>query len=191
MNTQQIMTNFIAGNYQQVYCPQSEMTFLTNVFDYDSTHVLLEKRSLGLEYYRGAIHTKQLSKVPTMQSLGVIDEEDNNVAPPSTKEIYAGDETDYRFIYLMEKLQHLKEDDASYFDATIKELDVHSKRERQDILEDVCCRYNAQLATDIERLYDFYLEHQDVLAWDLHCDNFMQRIDTGEIIILDPYTRKA
>lgn len=191
MNTQHIMTNFIAGNYQQVYCPQSEMTFLTNVFDYDNSHVLLEKRSLGLEYYRGAINEKQLSKIPTMKSLGVIDEEDNYVAPPSNSEVYAGGETDYRFIYLMEKLQHLEDEDATYFDATVKDLDIKNRSERQDILDDVCCRYNAQLATDIEYLYEFYLEHQGVLAWDLHCDNFMQRIDSGEIIILDPYTGKV
>jgi len=191
MNSETIMENFLAGKYEQLHCDKCEMTFLTNVFDYDETHVLLEKRSLGLEYYCGAIHTKNLTKVPNIERIGIIDEEDNPVEAPSNEEIYSGDETDYRFIYIMEKLEHMNDENSAYFDQHIKDLDWKNKESREASLQEVSDKYNPQLASDIAKLYEFYTQHKEVIAWDLHGDNLMQRIESSEIVILDPYTRRA
>ena len=95
--TDNVIDKFIAGLYKQIHCKECEMTFLTNVFAYDDTHVLLEKRSLGLEYYCGAIHAQGLNKVPRIARIGILDEDDNVVEAPSQQEIYSGDETDLRF----------------------------------------------------------------------------------------------
>ena len=191
MNSETIIENFLAGKYEQLHCDKCEMTFLTNVFDYDETHVLLEKRSLGLEYYCGAIHTKNLTKVPNIERIGIIDEEDNPVEAPSNEEIYSGDETDYRFIYIMEKLEHMNDENSAYFDQHIKDLDWKNKESREASLQEVSDKYNPQLASDIAKLYEFYTQHKEVIAWDLHGDNLMQRIESSEIVILDPYTRRA
>ena len=191
MNSQEIMTNFLAGDYEQLHCEKCENTFLTNVFDYDEKHVLLEKRSLGLEYYCGAIHAKNLSKVPNIKRIGIIDEEDNPVDAPSNEEIYSGNETDYRFIYLMEKLQHLNDDDSTYFDNHTQDLDWKDQENRENALKEVSNAYNPKLADDIDKLYQYYTKYKEVIAWDLHGDNLMQRIENEEIVILDPYTRKA
>ena len=191
MNSQQTLTHFIAGKYPQIHCDKCEMTFLTNVFEYDEQYVLLEKRSLGLEYYCGAIHNKKLFKVPNIERIGILDEEDNPVDAPSNEEIYSGDETDYRFIYIMEKLQHLNDEDSTYFDNHIQNLDWKNKENREVALQEVSARYNPQLAEDIAQLYQYYKKYQNVIAWDLHGDNLMRRIDNKEIVILDPYTRRA
>ena len=187
----QVLEKFIAGEYEQIFCEKCEMTFLTNVYSFDDTHVLLEKRSLGLEYYCGAIHTKNLVKVPDIQRVGILDEDDNIVDAPSQEEVYSGEETDLRFIYVMEKLKHLEEDDTEFFNHCVKDLEWKDDSDRIRIIEAVSKRYNAELAQDIAKLYDYYLMHKDVLAWDLHGDNLMQRIETDEIVILDPYTRHA
>lgn len=191
MNTEPTLKNFIAGQYEQIHCEKCEMTFLTNVFEFDETHVLLEKRSLGLEYYCGAIHDKHLVKVPDIHRVGILDEEDNIVETPSKEEIYSGEETDYRFIYVMEKLKHLDDDDSAYFDRCVKDLEWQNDSDCKKIIEGMTRRYNPQLAQDVLKLYEFYKEHEGVLAWDLHGDNLMQRIESGEIVILDPYTRRA
>jgi hypothetical protein len=191
MNTQHIIKNFIAGNYKQIICPKCEFTFLTNVYDYSDTHVLLEKRSLGLEYYCGAIRSKNLVKVPKIARVGILDEQDNSATPPSNQEVYSGDETDLRFIYIMEKLLHLNDDDTEYFNRHVKELEWKNEHERKDVLRKISNRYNPQLAEDIAKLYQYYTKHKNVIAWDLHGDNLMQRINTDEIVILDPYTRRA
>jgi len=191
MNTVQVLKKFIAGEYPQIHCEKCEMTFLTNVYAFDDTHVLLEKRSLGLEYYCGAIHSENLVKVPDIQRIGIIDEEDNIVESPSQEEIYSGDETDYRFIYVMEKLQHLDDGDSEYFDRCVKDLEWQKEEDKNKIITGVTKRYNAELARDIDKLYTFYNQHNGVLAWDLHGDNLMQRVDSKEIVILDPYTRRA
>ncbi len=191
MNTDKVTQQFIAGEYEQIHCEECEMTFLTNVFMFDKTHVLLEKRSLGLEYYCGAIHNKRLSKVPSIQRVGILDEDDNIVQTPSQKAIYSGDETDLRFLYVMEKLQHLDQADRDYFDRCVKDLEWQSEQDRAKIIAGVTKRYNAELAQDIAKLYDFYKQHEGVLAWDLHGENLMQRIGNDEIVILDPYTRKC
>ena len=191
MNTDQVLKDFLAGKYPQIFCEKCEMTFLTNVYEFGDDHVLLEKRSLGLEYYCGAIHKMKLKKVPEIYRIGVVDEDDNIVTPPSHEEIYSGNETDYRFIYVMEKLQHLDEEDAAYFDRCVKDLEWQKEEDRKKIYQGVTKRYNAELAQDIEKLYDYYNEHKNVLAWDLHGDNLMRRITNDEIVILDPYTRRA
>lgn len=187
----QILESFIAGNYEQIFCEKCEMTFLTNVYMFDDTHVLLEKRSLGLEYYCGAIHQKGLKKVPDIQRIGIIDEDDNIVDAPSQEEVYSGKETDMRFIYVMERLEHLNDDDTEFFNRCVKDLEWKNDDDRSKIIEGVSKRYNAELAQDISKLYDYYKVHEGVLAWDLHGDNLMQRFEAEEIVILDPYTRRA
>ncbi len=188
---EKVIHQFIAGDYQQIHCDKCEMTFLTNVYMFDDNHVLLEKRSLGLEYYCGAIHSQGLHKVPNIHRVGILDEEDNIVESPSQEEIYSGDETDLRFIYVMEKLQHLDEADSAYFDECTQNFDWKSDVDRLEIVAGITERYNAELAQDITKLYHFYKKHEGVLAWDLHGDNLMQRINTGEVVILDPFTRRA
>jgi len=191
MNTDTVIQQFIAGDYEQIHCEKCEMTFLTNVYFYDETHVLLEKRSLGLEYYCGAIHEKHLKKVPDIERIGILDEENNSVKQPSDEEVYSGAETDYRFIYIMEKLKHLDETDSAYFDRCVKNLDWEKELDRKKIYQGIEKRYNAELSSDIAKLYDFYRQHDNALAWDLHGDNLMRRIANEEIVILDPYTRNA
>lgn len=191
MSPEQDLEKFIANGFEQIFCDKCAMTFLTNVYEYDDNHVLLEKRSLGLEYYCGAIHGKGLTKVPNIVRIGILDEEDNKVKAPSVEEVYSGEETDLRFIYKMEKLKHLDEADSAYFDKCVKDLEWQSEEDRKKIFTGVSKRYNSELAQDIIKLYNYYKEHEDVLAWDLHGDNLMQRIDTGEIVILDPYTRRC
>ena len=191
MTIEKVIYKFVAGDYEQIHCKECEMTFLTHVYAYDENHVLLEKRSLGLEYYCGAIHSQGLVKVPKIQRVGILDEEDNIVDGPTQSEIYSGEETDLRFIYIMEKLQHLDEADIKYFDKCVKDLEWQSEADRQKIINGVSKKYNKELAIDIEKLYFFFKQHENVLAWDLHGENLMQRLDTKEVVILDPYTRKA
>lgn len=186
-----VLDKFIAGEYERIYCDKCAMTFLTNVYRFDKTHVLLEKRSLGLEYYCGAIHSKGLTKVPHIKRIGIIDEDDNIVEAPSDKEVYSGKETDLRFIYVMEMLKHLNDEDTAFFNCCIKDLEWKNDEDRKNIIADVKKRYNAELAKDISKLYAYYKRHKNVLAWDLHGDNLMQRPDSDEIVILDPYTRNA
>jgi hypothetical protein len=191
INSSEVIQKFIMGDYEQIHCEECEMTFLTNVYKYDDDHVLLEKRSLGLEYYCGAIHSKGLRKVPNIQRVGILDEDDNIVAAPSQTEIYSGDETELRFIYVMEKLKHLDSEDRAYFDRCVKDLEWQSEEDRAKIIVGVTKRYNAELAQDITKLYDYYKQYEGVLAWDLHGENLMQRLGNDEVVILDPYTRKA
>ena len=191
INPDTVIQQFIAGDYEQIQCVECELTFLTNVYMFDEGHVLLEKRSLGLEYYSGAIHSKGLTKVPNIQSIGILDEDDNAVQAPSQEEIYSGDETDLRFIYVMEKLKHLNQDDRDYFDHCVKDLEWQSDEDRAKTIAGVTKRYNKELAQDIAKLYEYYKQYEDILAWDLHGENLMQRIDSDEVVILDPYTRKA
>lgn len=186
-----IIENFIAGQYPQIFCEKCENTFLTNVYDFDQGHVLLEKRSYGLEYYCGAIQELGLRKVPAIQRIGVLDEEDNEVEQPPPEVIYSGQEAEFRFIYLMEKLRHLDEQDAEYFNRCVKDLDWKEAEDREKIYAGIGRRYNQELAEDIRKLYEYYLNYESFMAWDLHADNLMERLDSGEIIILDPYTRRV
>lgn len=191
MQSIKVLENFIRGEYEQILCPKCEATFLTNVYEFDEGHVLLEKRSYGLEYYCGAIKTMLLEKVPEIQRIGIIDEDDNPAVPPADEIVYSGHETDLRFIYIMEKLEHLNEADIVFFDNYIKDLDWKDDANRKKVLEKVSQKYNPQLAEDIDNLYAYYKQHKNVLAWDLHGDNLMKRAGTEEILILDPYTRSV
>lgn len=186
-----VIQQFIAGDYEQIHCEKCDMTFLTNVYMFDDNHVLLEKRSLGLEYYCGAIHQQGLKKIPDIQRVGILDEDDNIVEGPSQDVIYSGAETDLRYIYVMEKLKHLGEEDSAYFDEWVYSFDCKSETDRAEIIAGVTKRYNAELAQDILQLYYFYKKHDGVLAWDLHGDNLMQRLNNDDIVILDPYTRQC
>lgn len=187
----EILSNFLSGKYPQIFCEKCAMTFLTNVYHFSDTHVLLEKHSYGLEYYCGAIHEKFLTEIPEIHRIGVLTEDNQIVNVPANEVIYSGDETELRFIYIMERLQHLDDDDSAYFDRCVKDLEWKNEQDRGKITSGVSKRYNPQLAQDISKLYHFYKQHETVLAWDLHGDNLMQRINNGEIVILDPYTRKA
>ena len=191
MKNAEIIEHFIAGAYPQIYCDKCENTFLTNVYDFDATHVLLEKRSYGLEYYCGAIQAKGLTRVPEIRRVGVLDEEDRVVERPSRAVIYSGEEAEFRFIYVMERLRHLDEEDSEYFDRCVKDLDWKDASDREKIYAGVAERYSPALARDIACLFDYYSDYQSFMAWDLHGDNLMERIETGEIVILDPYTRKV
>jgi len=189
--TVKVLDNFIADEYPQIHCEKCENTFLTNVYDFDENNVLLEKRSLGLEYYCGAIHQHELTKVPNIKRVGILDEDDNPVEQPSNEIIYSGEETDHRFIYIMEKLKHLNEEDSKYFDRCVKDLEWQNESDRKKIFAGIEKRYNSELAKDIMKLFEFYNQYEGVLAWDLHGDNLMIRPANNEIVILDPYTRRA
>jgi hypothetical protein len=191
VNTKQILSNFLSGNYEQIFCEKCAMTFLTNIYNFSETHVLLEKRSYGLEYYCGAIQAQSLVKVPKIERIGILTEEDEIVNSPSQNIIYSGEETELRFIYIMERLQHLNEEDSTYFDRCVKDLEWKKEQDRQEIFHGVSEKYNHELADNILKLYKFHVKHADILAWDLHGDNLMQRVDSKEIVILDPFTRKA
>lgn len=194
MNTttdREILNNFINEDYPQIFCEKCAMTFLTNVYNFSETQVLLEKRSYGLEYYCSAIHDQLLTKIPDIHRIGVLTEDNEIVKVPADEIIYSGHETELRFIYIMERLQHLDDDDSAYFDRCVKDLDWANEEDRKKIINGVSKRYNPELAQDILKLYNFYKQYENVLAWDLHGDNLMQRISNGEIVILDPYTRRA
>ncbi|MCK5895984.1 MAG: hypothetical protein KAG20_04210 [Cocleimonas sp.] len=185
-----ILTHVINDDYTQILCDKCRLTFLTNVYDFDQYHVLLEKRSLGLEYFCEAINTLNLTKIPQVKRIGILDE--NNViinTKPSKQEIFSGQETDYRYIYVIEKLAHLGEKDTAFFNTCVKDMDWKDDVERQHILAVVKQHYGELLAKEISKLYDFYAQHNNVLAWDLHGDNLMQKMESDEIIVIDPYTR--
>ena len=189
---QEILARFLRNEYEHIVCEKCMLTFLTNVYDVDEGQVLLEKRSLGLEYFCEAIQVIMLKKIPNIQRIGVLSEDGNVIAhPPSKQEIFSGNETEYRYLYVMEKLQHLNDEDTQFFDECVKEMDWKSEVQRVKILEAVEGRYGKWLAQEIKGLYTFYTQHQNVLAWDLHGDNLMQRRESSEIVVIDPYTRRA
>ncbi len=192
LERQDIITRFIHNEYEQIFCDKCMLTFLTNVYHFDAQHVLLEKRSLGLEYFCEAIKTLKLSKIPKVERIIVLDEEDNVIDPPPSKEeVFSGRETDYRYIYVIERLVHLSDKDTAFFNKSVKDMDWKNDSERQQILAIVEQQYGKLLSVEISYLYDFYAKHSNVLAWDLHGDNLMQKIDSDEIVVIDPYTRRS
>ncbi|MCK5917983.1 MAG: hypothetical protein KAG34_06140 [Cocleimonas sp.] len=187
-----ILTHFVNDDYEQIICDKCMLTFLTNVYAFGTEHVLLEKRSLGLEYFCEAIKTLNLTKTPKVDRIGIIDEGDTIIpVSPSKKEIFSGEETDYRYIYVMEKLEHLGDKDTEFFNKSVKEMDWRNDNERQKILVVVKEQYGELLAKEISQLYDFYAQYKNVLAWDLHGDNLMKKRESGEIVVIDPYTRRV
>lgn len=192
LERQDIMTHFINDEYEQIVCDKCMLTFLTNVYDFDSEHVLLEKRSLGLEYFCEAIQSLRLIKIPNVKRIGVLDEDHNIILKADSKqEVFSGKETDYRYLYVIEKLEHLGDKDTVFFNQSVKDMNWKDDLERQQILAVVKQQYGELLAKEISQLYDFYTQYKNVLAWDLHGDNLMQKIDSDEIVVIDPYTRRA
>ncbi|MCK5813308.1 MAG: hypothetical protein KAH03_03580 [Cocleimonas sp.] len=192
LERQDIVARFINNEYEQIICDQCVLTFLTNVYNVDSTHVLLEKRSLGLEYFCEAIQSFNLIKIPHIERICVLDEEDKIVKKPASKqEIFSGQETDHRYLYIVEKLEHLGDKDTVFFNQCVKDMNWKDDVERQHILAVVEQQYGELLAKEIRQLYNFYARYKNVLAWDLHGDNLMQKIDSNEIVVIDPYTRRA
>jgi hypothetical protein len=192
LERQTILTRFINDQYEQVMCDKCRLTFLTQVYDFDQTHVLLEKRSLGLEYFCEAIKVLKLTKIPQVERIGVLDEGGKIiVSPPSRQAIFSGQETDYRYIYVIEKLEHLDDNDTVFFNQCVKDLDWKNNNERHHILGVVKQYYGEHLADEISLLYDFYAKHKKVLAWDLHGDNLMKKKHSNEIVVIDPYTRRV
>jgi hypothetical protein len=182
-----ILDNFLNDQYEQIFCDQCMDTFLTNVYNYDEQHVLLEKRGLGLEYFCNAIQHYQLIHIPIITRIAVLDENDIQINLPIGKELFQSTETEYRYIYIMEKLIHLDEDDSQFFNKNTQDLELFIKKDKYKALDNISKQYNASLAKDIEKLCYYYLENQVFIAWDLHANNLMKRVKTGEIIILDPY----
>ncbi len=185
-----ILDNFLNVQYKQIFCDQCMETFLTNVYDYDNNHVLLEKRGLGLEYFCDAIQHYQLTNIPIITRIAVLDEDDVPINLPIGKELFQRVETEYRYIYIMEKLIHLDKDDSQFFNKNTQDLELFIKEDKYKALENISQQYDANLAKDIEKLCYYYLKNQEFIAWDLHANNLMKRTETGQIIILDPYAVK-
>ena len=190
-NKSQILADFVEGKYEQIFCDKCMNTFLTNVYKFDDTHVLLEKRSLGLEYFCDAIHEYDLSIFPKIVRIGILDDDDDVIPFASNTQMFDESETELRFIYVMEKMEHLGVDDAEVFNAYTKDLDWKNEEEREKAFAKISERYGANLEKEIEYLFEYYQEHKKYLLWDLHGDNLMRRIDNGEILILDPFALRV
>nr|CAA6829274.1 MAG: Unknown protein [uncultured Thiotrichaceae bacterium] len=203
---------FVDGLFPQMDCPQCENTFLTNVYSADCSggereltfqcqrckalllpdapegadFVLLEKRALGLEYFCDAIHTYPLKNVPYTRRIGVLSDDDE-ILPFSTVKLFTNEEPDYRMIYMMERLEHLPDEEGAFFSEHIYGFDWQNESVRQGLLEQIAERYKPELATDIRFLCRYFREHGEYLSWDLHGDNLMRRPLTGEIVVMDPF----
>ena len=208
----------VDGKFERMECPQCENTFLTNVYamecnetsgtlqlfcekcrkaflaDLNSPsgrqYVILEKYALGLEYFKDAIKAEQLKNIPFIRRVGVLDENDH-ILDPNSICLFTHDEPEFRLIYIMERLEHLDDEDVTFFNESVHEIDWMAEAERELVYGWVSERYNQSLAEDIRKLYHYYLQHKDFLAWDLHGNNLMRRADTKEIVIMDPYTLRT
>lgn len=207
---------FVNGQFPQMSCPQCENTFLTNVYSVDcstgngeldlkcerckdlllpdapkdTTFVLLEKRSLALEYFCDAMRNYPLTRTPYTHRIGVLSEDDE-VLPYSTVKLFSDEEPDYRMIYIMERLEHLPETEAEFFSEHIYGFDWQDEAVRHNLIAQIAKRYDPGLAEDIRFLCRYFREHEDYLGWDLHGDNLMRRPQTGEIVVLDPFVVKS
>lgn len=213
-SSQQILQCFLEGQYERMQCPQCENTFLTNVYAMhgdDKTnslkckkchrnffshenggewqhYVLLEKFSLGLEYFCDAIHHQQLTEIPFIRRIGLLTEDDTVLALTRI-ELFKEQEPDYRIIYVMERLEHLNEEDAQFFTHHVHDIDWMDEKDRLEIWAWVKARYGEALAADLRQLCRYYREHQEFVSWDLHGDNLM-RTRQGKIVVMDPFTPK-
>ncbi len=183
----EVLHHLINDKYERILCEKCMSTFFTNVYHYDNDIVLLEKRALGLEYFCDAIDKLSLSLIPEHTRIGVVDENDKIIDLPMGKELFSKEETEYRYIYLMEKLEHLNKDEAKIFNDDIINLDSLNEFECQKALKEVANQFGATLQKEIKQLFHYYKQHQDYILWDLHGDNLMKRSDTGEVLILDPF----
>lgn len=212
--SQQILQCFLEGQYERMQCPQCENTFLTNVYamhcdgkdlslnckkchrDFfaDSQtgawnhYVLLEKFSLGLEYFCDAIHQQQLTQIPFIRRIGLLSETDE-VLPLERIELFTESDLDYRMIYVMERLEHLDQEDSNFFTEHVHDIDWMEEQDRLEVWGWVNERYGQALADDLRQLCHYYREHQDFVSWDLHGDNLM-RTRQGKIVVMDPFTPK-
>lgn len=185
-----ILENFLNDEYEQIFCEQCMTTFLTNVYAYDENHVLLEKRSLGLEYFCNAIQHYSLSNIPIISRIAVLKEDNQIVDISPEKELFKHEETEYRYLYLMEKLIHLEKDEAHFFAQNTQDLEHFPQKNKQAAFDNIKQRYGKSLVSDIINLCAYFRKHEAFIAWDLHADNLMKREKTGEIVILDPYAVK-
>lgn len=212
----ELLTFFLDDHFEQMSCRQCETTFLTNAFSLDCAHgdevfqqkckqtvqsicpqandnvpfVLLEKRSLGLEYYCDAMTKLSIKSVPYTCRVGVLSEEDE-VLTGDTIQLFTGEEPDYRIIYLMEQLEHLGDEDVAFFSDHIHGLDWQDEAVRLELLAWMTEKYGEKLAEDVRLLCRYFRENEEFISWDLHGDNLMRRPSTGELIITDPYIVKV
>ena len=219
MNTSNdILHCFLDGKFERMSCPQCDNTFLTNVyqmkcFETDQRlemkcqtckkhyltdlqtaawheYVLLEKYALGLEYFNDAIQQHQLSHVPFIKRIGILDEDDQTLSP-DVVQLFSHEEPDYRLIYIMERLEHLDEADAQFFTDYVYGMDWKDEATRRQIIQWIAERYGQPLAEDVRKLCRYFRKHEEFLAWDLHGDNLMRRKSDGVIVVMDPYALKV
>ena len=183
----EVLQDLINDEYERILCEKCMSTFFTNIYQYDDDIVLLEKRALGCEYFCYAIDKLSLSLIPDHTRIGVLDENDNIIDLPMGKELFSKTETEYRYIYLMEKLEHLDKEEAEIFNEDIINLDSLNEFEYQKALKEVANQFGLTLQKEIKRLFHYYKQHQDYILWDLHGDNLMKRSNTGEMLVLDPF----
>ena len=212
----QLLTLFLDDHFEQMSCRQCETTFLTNAFSLDCTQgdkafqetckqslkllcphasdevpfVLLEKRSLGLEYYCDAMKQQFIKSAPYACKIGVLSETDE-ILPDDTIQLFAPEDPDYRVIYLMEQLEHLPDEDVAFFSEHIHGLDWQDEAVRLKLIAWMTEKYGKKLAEDVRLLCHYFREHEEYISWDLHGDNLMRRPSTGELVITDPYTVKV
>lgn len=212
-----ILQCFISGKFKQMECPQCENTFLTKVYEMhcfdagkkvslkcaeckktflaDTSHkswehyVLLEKHSLGLEYFCDAISKYGLKNVPFTRRVGVLDDNDHPIDPSCIK-LFSHEEPDYRIIYVMARLEHLDEEDEKFFTENVHDIDWMEESDRRRVWAYITERYTPELAEDIRKLCLYYREHQEYLTWDLHGDNLMRCTQDGRIVVMDPFAPK-
>lgn len=212
-----ILDCFLNGKFKRMDCPQCENTFLTKVYemkcfdagkklsircaeckrnftaDTDSeswrNYVILEKQSLGLEYFMDAIQQSGLQNVPFVRRVGVLDD-DGKPLDPTCIHLCSFEEPDYRIIYVMERLEHLNEADSAFFTEHVHNIDWMEQEDRPKVWNYVAERYGAALAEDMRKLCLYYREHQKYLNWDLHGDNLMRSIADGRIVVMDPFAPK-
>lgn len=212
-----ILECFLSGKFKRMECPQCENTFLTKVYEmhcYDAGkqvslkcaeckksfladtcsdawkhYVLLEKHALGLEYFCDAIQQYDLKNVPFTRRVGVLNDDDRPISPDCIK-LFSWDEPDYRIIYVMERLEHLNEEDEAFFTDYVHEIDWMEEADRNKVWECVADRYTPELADDMRKLCLYYREHQEYINWDLHGDNLMRCTKDGRIVIMDPFAPK-
>lgn len=84
------------------------------------------KNMLGLEYFNDAIRQHQLTHVPFIKRIGILDECDQTLAP-DVVQLFSHEEPDYRLIYIMERLEHLDEADAQFFTDYVYGMDWKMK----------------------------------------------------------------
>ena len=216
-SSKEILDCFLSGKFKRMDCPQCENTFLTKVYEMkcfdggkqlsvkcaeckrlftaDTGHaawknyVVLEKQSLGLEYFLDAIEKYQLSSVPFTRRVGVLDE-DGQPLDPECIHLFTFEEPDYRIIYVMERLEHLDAADAAFFTEHVHDIDWMEQADRLKVWAYVAERYGAALAEDMRQLCLYYRENKKYLNWDLHGDNLMRRVTDGKIVVMDPFAPK-